>query len=79
MSCQKQETFTNWKDNSTPINELINYVEKVTNQNSQYFIPQEDRDEKDMHYSYTPEDELLMGDSVIIKNVKMSKVAQLEQ
>ena len=32
-----------------------------------------------MHYSYTPEDELLMGDSVIIKNVKMSKVAQLEQ
>ena len=43
MSCQKQETFTNWKDNSTPINELINYVEKVTNQNSQYFIPQEDR------------------------------------
>ena len=240
MSCQKKETFTNWKDNSTPINELINYVEKVTNQNSQYFIPQEDRiavfdldgtlycetfpiygewllfsdyvlnnskfdtrldikevaeelatikkasdipsymeekhisahakafagmaikdyynvvdeykttlaegytnltrgdafylpmleivdylidnefiayicsgtnrftvrglidgvidiparqvigsdftivasgqgDEKDMHYSYTPEDELLMGDSVIIKNVKMSKVAQLEQ
>ena len=28
MSCQKKETFTNWKDNSTPINELINYVEK---------------------------------------------------
>ena len=79
MSCQKQETFTNWKDNSTPINELINYVEIVTNQNSQYFISQEDRDEKDMHYSYTPDDELLMGDSVIIKNVKMSKVAQLEQ
>ena len=36
-------------------------------------------DEMDMHYNYTEEDELLMGDSVITKNVKMSKVAQLEQ
>ena len=36
-------------------------------------------DEMDMHYNYTAEDELLMGDEVITKNVKMSKVAQLEQ
>ena len=36
-------------------------------------------DEMDMHYSFVAEDELLMGDTVIIKNVKMSKVAQLEQ
>lgn len=35
--------------------------------------------EKDMNYNYTEEDELLMGDTVITKNVKMSKVAQLEQ
>jgi hypothetical protein len=33
----------------------------------------------DMHYNYVAEDELLMGDTVITKNVKMSKVAQLEQ
>jgi hypothetical protein len=36
-------------------------------------------EEMDMHYNYTAEDELLMGDTVITKNVKMSKVAQLEQ
>ena len=36
-------------------------------------------EEKDMHYNYVAEDELLMGDTVITKNVKMSKVAQLEQ
>ena len=36
-------------------------------------------DEMDMHYNYVEEDVLLMGDSVITKNVKMSKVAQLEQ
>ena len=36
-------------------------------------------DEMDMHYNYVAEDELLMGDTVITKNVKMSKVAQLEQ
>jgi phosphoserine phosphatase len=36
-------------------------------------------DEMDMHYNYTEDDELLMGDTVITKNVKMSKVAQLEQ
>ncbi len=36
-------------------------------------------EELDMHYNYTEEDELLMGDTVITKNVKMSKVAQLEQ
>jgi phosphoserine phosphatase len=36
-------------------------------------------DEKDMHYNFTKEYELLMGDTVITKNVKMSKVAQLEQ
>ena len=36
-------------------------------------------DELDMHYNYTADDTLLMGDSVITKNVKMSKVAQLEQ
>ena len=36
-------------------------------------------EELDMHYSYVEEDELLMGDTVITKNVKMSKVAQLEQ
>ena len=36
-------------------------------------------DEMDMHYNYTEEDELLMGDTLITKNVKMSKVAQLEQ
>lgn len=36
-------------------------------------------DEMDMHYNYVEEDELLMGDAVITKNVKMSKVAQLEQ
>lgn len=35
--------------------------------------------EMDMHYNYTEEDELLMGNTVITKNVKMSKVAQLEQ
>ena len=35
--------------------------------------------EMDMHYNYVEEDELLMGDTVITKNVKMSKVAQLEQ
>lgn len=36
-------------------------------------------EEMDMHYSYTENDELLMGDTVITKNVKMSKVAQMEQ
>lgn len=36
-------------------------------------------EEADMHYGYTEDDELLMGDTVITKNVKMSKVAQLEQ
>ena len=36
-------------------------------------------EEMDMHYSYTEEDELLMGGVLITKNVKMSKVAQLEQ
>ena len=36
-------------------------------------------EEMDMHYNYIEEDELLMGDTVITKNVKMSKVAQLEQ
>jgi phosphoserine phosphatase len=36
-------------------------------------------EEMDMHYNYVAEDELLMGDTVITKNVKMSKVAQLEQ
>jgi phosphoserine phosphatase len=36
-------------------------------------------EEMDMHYNYVDEDELLMGDTVITKNVKMSKVAQLEQ
>ena len=36
-------------------------------------------EEMDMHYNYVEEDELLMGDTVITKNVKMSKVAQLEQ
>lgn len=36
-------------------------------------------DEMDMHYNYTEKDELLMGGDVIIKNVKMSKVSQLEQ
>ena len=36
-------------------------------------------EELDMHYNYVEEDELLMGDTVITKNVKMSKVAQLEQ
>lgn len=32
-----------------------------------------------MHYSYTEENQLLMGDTLITQNVKMSKVAQLEQ
>ena len=36
-------------------------------------------EEMDMHYSYTEEDELLMGGALITKNVKMSKVAQMEQ
>ena len=36
-------------------------------------------DEMDMHYNYVEDDILLMGDTVITKNVKMSKVAQLEQ
>ncbi|MBR5228461.1 MAG: haloacid dehalogenase-like hydrolase [Firmicutes bacterium] len=36
-------------------------------------------EEMDMHYNYVADDELLMGDTVITKNVKMSKVAQLEQ
>lgn len=36
-------------------------------------------EEMDMHYNFVAEDELLMGDTVITKNVKMSKVAQLEQ
>ena len=36
-------------------------------------------EEMDMHYNYVEEDELLMGNTVITKNVKMSKVAQLEQ
>lgn len=36
-------------------------------------------EETDMHYTYTEEDELLMGDTLITKNVKMSKVAQIEQ
>ena len=36
-------------------------------------------EEMDMHYSYTEDDELLMGGTLITKNVKMSKVAQLEQ
>jgi hypothetical protein len=36
-------------------------------------------EELDMHYNYVEDDELLMGDTVITKNVKMSKVAQLEQ
>ena len=33
----------------------------------------------DMHYDITKEDELLMGDELIIKNVKMSKVSQIQQ
>ena len=36
-------------------------------------------EEMDMHYSYTEDDELLMGGTLITKNVKMSKVAQMEQ
>ena len=36
-------------------------------------------DEMDMHYAFTADDELLMGDTLITKNVKMSKVAQIEQ
>jgi hypothetical protein len=36
-------------------------------------------DEMDMHYTFTADDELLMGDTLITKNVKMSKVAQMEQ
>lgn len=36
-------------------------------------------EETDMHYNYAEDDELLMGDTVITKNVKMSKVAQLAQ
>lgn len=36
-------------------------------------------DTMDMHYNYTDNDELLMGGDLITKNVKMSKVAQLEQ
>ena len=36
-------------------------------------------EEMDMHYTFTAEDELLMGDTLITKNVKMSKVAQMEQ
>ena len=36
-------------------------------------------EEMDMHYNYTKDDELLMGDTLITKNVKMSKVAQIEQ
>lgn len=36
-------------------------------------------EETDMHYTFTAEDELLMGDKLITKNVKMSKVAQMEQ
>lgn len=36
-------------------------------------------EEMDMHYNYTEDDELLMGDTLITKNVKMSKVAQMEQ
>lgn len=36
-------------------------------------------DEEDMNYNYSEDDRLLMGDTVIIKNIKMSKVAQLEQ
>ena len=43
LACQKEETFTNWKEDSTPINALTDYVEKVSNKNSEYFIPQEDR------------------------------------
>jgi phosphoserine phosphatase len=36
-------------------------------------------EEMDMHYSYTEDDALLMGGTLITKNVKMSKVAQMEQ
>ena len=36
-------------------------------------------EEMDMHYTFTADDELLMGDTLITKNVKMSKVAQMEQ
>ena len=36
-------------------------------------------DTGDMHYTITREDDLLMGDALIIKNVKMSKVSQLQQ
>lgn len=36
-------------------------------------------DTTDMHYNFTEEDRVLMGDSLITKNIKMSKVAQLEQ
>lgn len=36
-------------------------------------------DEMDMHYNYVEDDVVLMGGDVITKNVKMSKVAQLEQ
>ena len=36
-------------------------------------------EEMDMHYNYVEEDRLLMGDTVITKNVKMSKVTQMEQ
>ena len=40
LACDKQENFENWKDNSTPINALTEYVEKVSNKHSEQFIPQ---------------------------------------
>ena len=38
-----EEPFTTWVDGSTPIAELKEYVEDVTNEKSQNFIPVEDR------------------------------------
>lgn len=35
--------FQNWNENAAPVNELVKYVEEVTNKDSEKFIPKEER------------------------------------
>ena len=39
----RQDTFLNWKEDAAPIAALKEYVGKVTDEKSEYYIPIEDR------------------------------------
>ena len=45
-ACSNSKTenyFSNWKEGSAPITALQEYVKKVTDKNSKYYIPEQDR------------------------------------